>query len=647
MLSVDQLIVEFGSFRLFDHISFQINPQDKIGLTGKNGAGKSTLLKLFTGEIKPTKGQVTVPSDITLGYLPQHMDISDDTTVFEEARKAYREILTLQKQIDELNQEIANREDYESESYMKLIHKVTESNERLDLLGVSDMEGAIETTLSGLGFKPEDFQRPTSEFSGGWRMRIELAKILLRKPDVLLLDEPTNHLDIAAIQWFEDFLKDFPGAVVLISHDRAFLDAITNRTVEISLGKIQDYPMPYSKYVEERKMRREQQIAAYENQQKMIEETEEFIERFRYKATKAVQVQSRIKQLEKLDRIEIEEEDTKRMRIKFPPAPRSGDIVVKAKNISKAYGEHQVLQNLDLYLERGEKIAFVGRNGEGKTTLSRIITGELEHQGELKIGHQVEIGYYAQNQEESLYPEKTVFQTIDDIAVGDVRTKIRDILGAFLFSGEDIDKKVKVLSGGEKARLALATLLLKPYNLLVLDEPTNHLDMRSKEILKDALLNYDGSLILVSHDREFLHGLVGKIYEFKNKGIREFIGDIYDFVKRFKILEKKRIQQKKNQSKDKKGKENTSANKENYLKKKEWDKKVRKVEKKITRAEEEITQMEEKLAEKEKLLGSGEANPEDHDFYNEYENLKAEINKKMHEWDELQIQLEEMKEEGF
>ena len=644
MISVDQLTVEFGAFQLFNEVSFVVNPKDRIGLVGKNGAGKSTLLKVLIGSQLATKGVVTIPSDISLGYLPQNMIIKDHRNVFDEAREAFSEVLHLDEKIKKINVQLADRTDYESPEYLKLIHDLTEASDRYQLLGGGSIEASIEQTLLGLGFRTTDFNRPTSEFSGGWRMRIELAKILLRKPDVLLLDEPTNHLDIEAIQWFEDFLKDYPGSVVLISHDRAFLDNITKRTLEISLGKVYDYNVPYSKYEVLRQERREQQLAAYRNQQKLIEETEDFIERFRYKATKAVQVQSRIKQLEKIERIEVDELDKSAINIKFPPAPRSGDLVVRTKNLEKRYGDLTVFKDIELTVTRGEKIAFVGRNGEGKTTLSRIIVGDLNYSGELKIGHNVSVGYFAQNQDELLEENKTVFQTIDDIAVGDIRTKIRDILGAFLFSGEDIDKKVKVLSGGERSRLAMAKLLLKPYNLLVLDEPTNHLDMRSKDILKKALKDYEGTLILVSHDREFLDDLVEKVYEFRDKKIREHIGGIYDFLRRRKLENLKELERKEKQKAQNKV-ENNSENKQSYLERKEFDKQIRKAENNVKSSEEEIEKIEREMDEISKILSDPTKMNDDHSLFSKYEELKKKLEQEMKNWEERTEILEELKQQ--
>ena len=646
MISVDQLTVEFGGFKLFDQASFLINPKDRVGLVGKNGAGKSTLLKVFMGIQPPATGTVAVPGDIRLGYLPQNMICRDERTVFEEAREAFSEVLKLDSKIKKINQQLADRTDYESKEYLGLIHDLTEATERFQMLGGDSIEASIEQTLTGLGFKRSDFGRPTSEFSGGWRMRIELAKILLQRPDVLLLDEPTNHLDIEAIQWFEDFLKEYPGAVLLISHDRAFLDNITKRTIEISLGKIYDYNVSYSKFEALRKEQREQQLAAYRNQQKMIEETEAFIERFRYKATKAVQVQSRIKQLEKLDRIEIDEIDVSKLNIKFPEAPRSGDLVINARNLSKSYGDLQVLQNLEFTIQRGERVAFVGRNGEGKTTLSRMIVGELDYTGELRIGHNVSIGYFAQNQDELLDENKTVLQVIDDVAVGDVRTRIRDILGAFLFSGDEVDKKVKVLSGGERSRLAMAKLLLEPYNLLVLDEPTNHLDMHSKDILKNALQNFNGTIIIVSHDREFLDGLVDKVYEFRNKNIKEHLGGIYDFLQKRKLENLRQLEQKaKAKNVVKESKNNDS--KEAYLERKELDKKIRKAEKEVHSSEQKIEKLEKEIAEINLKLSDPEQMNHDSSLFSRYEELKKWLEKEMEHWEKYTEKLENLKDDRF
>ncbi len=647
MISVDQLVVSFGGFDLFKGISFLITPKDRIGLVGKNGAGKSTLLKIFAGLQLPSEGSVAVPKDVRIGYLPQHMTVANDKTVFEETKTAFNEILNLKDEIDQLNHQIATREDYESDSYMKLIERVTELNDRYQMVGGANFEADIEQTLKGLGFERSDFTRQTSEFSGGWRMRIELAKILLQKPDVFLLDEPTNHLDIESIQWLEDFLSTYNGAVVLVSHDKAFLDNITNRTVEISLGKIYDYKANYSKYLELRQENRETQLAAYRNQQKLIEETEQFIERFRYKATKAVQVQSRSKMLEKLDRIEIEEEDNSRLNIKFPPAIRSGTVVVDCKHLSKSYGDLNVLNDIHLIIERGEKVAFVGKNGEGKTTLARVILNELEYSGEMKIGHNVKVGYFAQNQAQLLDENLTVFDTIDQIAVGDVRTKIRDILGAFMFSGEDADKKVKVLSGGERTRLAMIRLMLEPVNFLVLDEPTNHLDMRSKEMLKQALAEYDGTVLVVSHDREFLDGLVNCVYEFKNKKVKQHLGGIYDFLQKKKLESLKELEAKNKPSTQQvKGEKKVvvEETKLSYEERKEINKNISKLEKAIEQSENEIARLEGKIADMDKKM----ANPnglDDHSIFEEYEKMKATLEKVMADWETHNEEYEDLLEQ--
>ena len=643
MISFQQVSLQYGERKLFDNISFQINARDRIGLVGKNGAGKSTILKAIMKIASVESGQIVVPNDITLGYLPQEMKYTDSRSVLSEAMMAFTDLHQLEKEIDHLNHQLTERTNYESEEYMELAERIADRSERLHYLNSESAEANAVKTLLGLGFRESDLNRSTREFSGGWRMRIELAKILLQAPDIFLLDEPTNHLDIESIQWLESFLAQYHGAVLLISHDRAFLDRVTTRTVEISLGKIYDYAVSYSKYVNLRKERREQQLAAYRNQQKQIEDTREFIERFRYKATKAVQVQSRIKQLEKLDIIEIDDEDLTRINIRFPKAPRSGAVVVKTENLSKQYGNNLVLDKLELIVERGEKIAFVGRNGEGKTTLSKIIVGELDYTGELKLGHNVRIGYYAQNQDELMDSGLTVFDTIDRVAVGEIRTKIRDILGAFLFSGEDIDKKVKVLSGGERSRLALARLLLEPYNLLVLDEPTNHLDMRSKDILKQALVNYDGTLIVVSHDREFLDGLTEKIYEFRDKKIREYRGNIFDFLKK-KNLESLHELNLNATSRLKKVNENEySDQKSVYLERKEVDRELRKVRSQIDKLEQEIENSELKMTGMDSLLSKGEEIT-DPEFFEEYNMLRKKVDGLMPKWERLQYELELLEE---
>ena len=641
MISVDQLVVSFGGFELFKGISLLVSPKDRIGLVGKNGAGKSTLLKILAGHQLPNEGVVSVPSDVRLGYLPQHMEIFDGRTVFEEAVTSFEEILNLEKRIEEINHQISTRTDYESSEYHRLLDHVTEFNERFHMLGGNNFEAEVERTLIGLGFKRSDFIRQTSEFSGGWRMRIELAKILLKRPDVFLLDEPTNHLDIESIQWLEDFLRTYNGAVVLVSHDRAFLDAITNRTVEITLGRIYDFKSNYSKYLILRKELKESQMAAYVNQQKMIADTEEFIARFRYQATKAVQVQSRVKALDRLERLEVDDEDNSALRIKFPPALRSGTVVAEVRELTKSYGKLNVLKEIDLTIERGEKVAFVGKNGEGKTTLARIIMNELEYQGEMKLGHNVKIGYYAQNQAHLLDDELTVFDTIDRIAVGDIRTKIRNILGGFMFSGEDVDKKVRVLSGGERSRLAMVKLMLEPVNLLVLDEPTNHLDMRSKEILKQALIDYDGTVIVVSHDREFLDGLVNCVYEFKDKKVKQHLGGIYEFLRRKKIESMKELEKKDiplNQ--EVKTQKTAEAEKVSFEERKEINKNISRLEKSIEKTELEISSLEQKIEEMDKILA--ETNGSDPEIFKKYDRLKKELENKMYEWEVLHEQLEEL-----
>ena len=644
MISINNLSVNFGGFDLFKEISFLINKRDRIGLVGKNGAGKSTLLKIIYGIDEPSKGSVAKPKDVSLGYLPQQMEHASGCTVIEEAEKAFIELNELEHKIELTNTEIAERTDYESKAYSDLIDKLTHLNERVELMGAANRDAVIEQTLKGLGFADKDFNRATTEFSGGWRMRIELAKILLQSPDTLLLDEPTNHLDIESIQWLEDFLKNYRGAVVMVSHDRTFLDNITKRTIEISLGKIYDYKSPYTKYLNLRQERIVQQRAAYENQQKMIQDTEKFIERFRYKATKAVQVQSRIKQLDKIERIEIDEIDHSSVNFRFPPAPRSGAIAVETENLTKNFGSLTVFQNIDLIIERGEKVALIGKNGEGKTTLSRIIINELDYTGNLKIGHNVNIGYYAQNQDGLLDENKTVFETLDDIAVGDVRKNLRTILGSFLFSGETVDKKVMVLSGGERSRLALAKLLLEPYNLLVLDEPTNHLDIKSKEILKNALIQYDGTLIVVSHDRDFLDGLTDKLYEFRNKKIKEYRGNIFDFLEKRKLSTLKDIERK-DVKKPSIIKQTKSENKKSFLERKEFERSKRKITNKIKNVEAIINKLEQQIAEADEKLSIG-VNIDQADFYKNYEEQKRQLEKEMQNWEYIQIELEEFEKNG-
>lgn len=637
MISINQLTIDFGGFRLFENITYNITPKDRLGLAGKNGAGKSTMLKIIAGLQTPTEGSVSIPKDYRIGYLPQHMNHENSRTIFEEAEMAFGELKALQSEIEDMNASLAERTDYESDDYMSFLDKLHEKTERLSMMGGGNYHAEIELTLKGLGFERSDFSRNTSEFSGGWRMRIELAKILLSKPDIFLLDEPTNHLDIESIQWLEDFLKDYSGAVVIISHDKAFLDHVTNRTIEIVLGKIYDYKANYSKYLELRQERFEQQMNAYKNQQKMIEDTEKFIERFRYKATKAVQVQSRIKQLEKIDRIEVDEFDHSALHIKFPPAPHSGAITVKGKGVTKAYGEHVVLEDVDFEVARGEKIAFVGRNGEGKTTMARMIMRELDHKGEVILGHNVKIGYFAQNQADLLNPEDTVFDTIDKVAVGDIRTKIRDLLGAFMFSGEDVDKKVAVLSGGEKTRLAMVRLLLEPVNLLVLDEPTNHLDIRSKELLKRAIINFDGTVIVVSHDREFLDGLVTKVYEFRNKKMKEHLGGIYEFLQYRKLenLKEIEVQTPRNETKEP---NTTKEVRLSYEQQKELSRKRNKIEKIIKDAEAKIEALEQEIANIEAEMSSCDNNRAI-ELSTLFEEKNKQLENEMQRWEEASEQL--------
>jgi ATP-binding cassette subfamily F protein 3 len=633
MITVGNLSVVFTGHTLFDNVSFMIQQRDKVGLTGKNGAGKSTLLKIISKHIEPTSGSVSVPQGFRIGYLPQEMQHNTGISVFEEAKTAFSEVLNLEKEIDDLSHELSVRTDYESDEYHDIIERLNDAGQRLSMLGSGSMDGEIEKVLLGLGFKPEDLQRQLDEFSGGWKMRVELAKILLQMPDAVLLDEPTNHLDIESIQWLETFLAGYPGAVVMVSHDRAFLDAVTNRTIEITLGKIEDYKAAWSKYVILRKERREQQMAAYKNQQKMIEETEKFIDRFRYKASKAVQVQSRIKQLDKVERLEVEEEDNSSIHFRFPDAPRSGKVVLRADAVGKAFGEKVILHDLNFVVEREERIAFVGRNGEGKTTLSKIINGQLEHSGKVELGHNVKIGYYAQNQTDTLNPDLTVMQTLEAVARNTTTQQLRNILGSFLFGGDAIDKKVRVLSGGEKGRLALARLLLEPVNLLILDEPTNHLDMRSKDILKEALRNYNGTMILVSHDREFLDGLCNKVYEFSNKRVREYPGGIFEFLQSRKLENLKELEVKVAQTK--KAPEIKSEAKQQN---REQDKQQKQVQTKLRNAEERIARLEEEI----KTLESSLANPEvfnEQGKYNEllnrFNGMQQELSQEMENWERL------------
>ncbi len=641
MYSVEGLTVEFGGFSLFDDISFVVDKKEKVALVGKNGAGKTTLLKIFAGINDPTKGRVSMPKEATVGYLPQQMVLSDSRTVKEEASLAFEHIMQKESEIERLNLELAERTDYESDDYHKLIDKVTFLSEQFHMEGASNFQAEVEKTLIGLGFTTADFDRPTKEFSGGWRMRIELAKLLLKRPDILLLDEPTNHLDIESIQWLENFLVTRANAVILVSHDRAFIDAVTERTIEISLGKTYDYRVNYSKYVVLRKERREQQSRAFENQQKQIEDTEAFIERFRYKSTKAVQVQSRIKQLEKIERIEIDEEDNAHLRLKFPPSPRSGSYPVILEHAGKSYGEHVVFKDATLTINRGDKTAFVGKNGEGKTTLVKCIMGEIPYDGKLEIGHNVKIGYFAQNQADLLDPNRTVFETIDHVAVGDVRTRIRDILGGFMFGGEASDKKVGVLSGGERTRLAMIKLLLEPVNFLILDEPTNHLDMLSKDILKDALKAFDGTLIVVSHDREFLDGLVDKVYEFGNKQVREHLGGIYEFLARKKIDNLKELERKALSETEAEKFEAPRENRISYEERKEQQRQLKRLEKSVAEFEKNIETIEQKIKEIELILSVPEGIS--NDLLVRHGELQKERDIAMEQWTQCVLELEELK----
>lgn len=623
MISVRNITVEFNATKLLDDISYTINRRDRIALVGKNGAGKSTMLKIIAGLQNPTSGAVAVPNDTTIGYLPQQMEVADSTTLADEVRKAFGHIADMHRRLDDMNARLSERTDYESEAYAKLIDEVTTLSERIAMEESENHEAEMERTLTGLGFLRTDFDRPTAEFSGGWRMRIELAKLLLRHPDVLLLDEPTNHLDIESIQWLENFLMTKAQAVVLVSHDRAFIDNVTNRTIEISLGHIYDYAVNYSKFLELRKERLEQQQRAYANQQKMIQDTEEFIERFRYKATKSVQVQSRIKQLAKIERIEVDEVDTSHLNLRFPPAPRSGDYPLIVDNVGKAFGDHQVFDNATFTLKRGDKVAFVGKNGEGKSTLVKCIMGQLEHTGVLKIGHNVKIGYFAQNQAQLLDGDLTVFDTIDRVAVGDIRLKIRDILGAFMFGGEASDKKVKVLSGGEKTRLAMIRLLLEPVNFLILDEPTNHLDIPTKEILKQAVKDFTGTVIVVSHDRQFLDGLVDKVYEFGGGKVRECLGGIYEFLEKKKLSSLNALNssapsrvaepEKKPVAKPEPQPQAQEAKTRSYAEQREHDKAVRRARKKVEEAEAEVASREAAVKAIEDELASGSPTPDVYD----------------------------------
>lgn len=644
MISVDNLTVEFGGFTLFDGVSFVVNKKDRIALVGKNGAGKSTMLKIFAGLQSPTSGAISKPKEVTIGYLPQQMTLTDTRTVREEAETAFDHVRQLEETINRLNEELANRTDYESAGYQALIDRVTSLSEHYQMMGGNNYYAELERTLIGLGFKRSDLDRPTAEFSGGWRMRIELAKLLLRSPDVLLLDEPTNHLDIESIQWLETFIATRANAVILVSHDRAFLDNTTTRTIEIELGRIYDYRAKYSDYVVLRKERREQQLRAYENQQKMIADTEAFIERFRYKATKAVQVQSRIKQLDKVERIEVDEVDTAMLNLKFPPAPRSGSYPVIAEEMAKRYGDHLIFDHVTFTIHRGDKVAFVGKNGEGKSTLVKCIMGEItDYTGKLELGHNVKIGYFAQNQAQLLDENRTVFETIDYVAQGDIRTKIRDILGAFMFGGEASDKKVKVLSGGERTRLAMIRLLLEPVNLLILDEPTNHLDMRSKDVLKDALKAFDGTVIVVSHDREFLDGLVDKVYEFGNQRVVEHLGGIYDFLEKKKMDNLRELERTTKATSTVVMDEEPSQNKLSYEARKEQSKAIKRQEKAVADLERRIAELESRIAEIETRLATPDG-AADTALYEEYATAKRELSETMDQWTEQSMALDELRE---
>ena len=650
MVSIQNLKVEFSSVVLFQDVNYVINKKDKIALVGKNGAGKSTMLKIIAGLQQPTSGVVAKPNDLTIGYLPQQMLLTDEFTVMDEVKTVFGEVDLLKSKLDEINKELSSRTDYDSEEYQRLIDRMTQLNDDILLKESNNYEAEIEKTLLGLGFVRTDFNRMTSEFSGGWRMRIELAKLLLKHPDLLLLDEPTNHLDIESIQWLENFLRQKANAVVLVSHDKAFIDNVTTRTIEISCGKIYDYQVNYSKFVVLRQERIEQQMRAYQNQQKQIQDTEEFIERFRYKATKAVQVQSRIKQLAKIERIEVDEVDNSRLNLKFPPAPRSGDYPVICDNVGKAYGEHQVFDHVDMTIKRGEKVAFVGKNGEGKSTLVKCIMGEIPYTGTLKIGHNVKIGYFAQNQASLLDGSLTVFETIDRVAVGDIRTKIRDILGAFMFGGEASDKKVSVLSGGERTRLAMIRLLLEPVNLLILDEPTNHLDMKSKDVLKQAIKDFNGTAIVVSHDRDFLDGLVEKVYEFGGGKVREHIGGIYDFLQTKNMESLKELEAPVSLRPADKNKAVATEPSQaaeaaspkaiarmTYAEKKEYEKLLRKAEKKVKDAEAEISAIEAEIKEVEDKLSGGAT---DNELYTRHAEFQKKLENAMSLWELASMELE-------
>lgn len=643
MISINNLSIQFGGESLFDHVSFIINDKDRIGLVGKNGAGKSTLLKIIKGLQRADEGEVILPDGYSVGYLPQEMDIQSAGSVIEEAMNAFTEVVHLEQKITGYEKQIGERTDYETESYHKLIRKHSEAIERYHMIGGQAVHVNIEKVLTGLGFEREEFDRKLSTFSSGWQMRVEIAKILLQQHDVILLDEPTNHLDIDSIQWLEEFLAGFKGAVVLVSHDRAFLDNVTRRSIEISQGKIYDYKANYSEYVLMREERMESQLATYNNQQRQIRQIERFVERFRSKSTKAKQVQSRIKLLEKIDLVEVDMMDESGIRFRFPPAPHSGKIILEGKKVNKDYPQRRVLNDLTFSVIKNDRIAFVGKNGEGKTTLSKVLTGQVDFTGDLKFGHNVVIGYYAQNQSDYLDPDKTVFQTIDEIAVGDIRPRIKGILGGFLFSGDDIDKKVKVLSGGEKSRLSLAKLLLTPANLLILDEPTNHLDMHSKDVLKSALLQYNGTLIIVSHDRDFLQGLTNRVFEFRHGTMKEYIGDIYDFLEQRRLRTLSELEATQKKAAALASEDTVSQNKVNWEKRKENEKEIRKVKTLIGKCEAEIEQMEAQLKIKEGMMAAPEKYQKEiqnGSLYSGYEEVKRDLAREMKRWEELNYELD-------